>query len=57
MNWQVVNTSPRAFNKFIAFEVAQTLPRLSAAAPTAEGKHRFVLDPDMINPLKYVKIN
>jgi len=28
MNWQILTTSPRAFDRFVAFEVAQTLPSL-----------------------------
>lgn len=27
MNWQILTTSPRAFDRFVAFEVAQTLPK------------------------------
>ena len=29
LNWEVLNTSPRAFNKFVSYEVADTLPDLS----------------------------
>ena len=27
MNWQVLETSPRYFNKFVAYEITQTLPK------------------------------
>ena len=31
MNWQVLETSPRYFNKFVAYEITQTLPRFEVA--------------------------
>jgi hypothetical protein len=53
LNWEVLNTSPRAFNKFVAYEVAKTLPRLSTAAATAAGRQEFfLLNPETMNPLK-----
>lgn len=56
LNWQVLNTSPRAFNKFVAYEVAQTLPKLSASAATATGRQQFfLLNPDTMLPFKIVK--
>lgn len=33
MDWQLLITSPRAFNKFVAFEVARTLPSSNSYMP------------------------
>ena len=33
MNWQLLVTSPRAFNKFVAYEVARTLPSSNSYMP------------------------
>jgi hypothetical protein len=33
MNWRLVVTSPRAFNKFVAYEVARTLPSSNTYMP------------------------
>lgn len=53
LNWQVLNTSPRAFNKFVAYEVALTLPDLSSTAPTASGRQkRFIWNPFKRNSRK-----
>jgi hypothetical protein len=38
MDWRVINASPRAFNKFVAYEVCQTLPSVGYyAAPPVRG--------------------
>lgn len=40
MNWQILVTSPRAFERFVAWEVAQTLPDLPQNAPVQTIEHR-----------------
>lgn len=58
LNWQVLSTSPRAFNKFVAFEVAQTLPELSssaAAASPSQNQRQYILNVDLVNPFQVVR--
>lgn len=40
MNWQILVTSPRAFDRFVAYEVALTLPELPDNVPTRTVEYR-----------------
>jgi hypothetical protein len=50
MNWQLLVTSPRAFNKFLAFEVARTLPSSNSYMPmrTASENNNGVIELPLI---------
>ncbi len=40
MDWKILITSPRAFERFVAFEVAQTLPNLPHSIPSRTVEYR-----------------
>jgi hypothetical protein len=40
INWQILVTSPRAFERFVAWEVAQTLPELQKDMPLRTVEYR-----------------
>lgn len=40
MDWQILITSPKAFERFVAWEVAQTLPELPKNIPTRTVEYR-----------------
>jgi len=49
MNWQVLETSPRYFNKFVVYEITRTLPQIQVSGNSAissENKQNFSLIPE-----------